>query len=624
MLLTMKKTRTDHVCVVADSLRLKRIQMDKSWYLLSVLILCRYFTTIFGLLTVEAIKSSYTAEYGGEITMECHFTVTSSTNFDDITVIWKHIIPKGSTSEVAKYSNGKEAEIPQNKDYRDRVKLLSDELFNGRAILKISSVKMTDAGQYLCIIASQGSDFKLVSLEVQAPYEQINTKVTDVVTASGQTVKELTCQSVGYPKAEVKWLSSSGNISAISNNSHVLTAEGLFNVTSVIRILSATNRTFTCVFWNDALQNSPAKNFTFTGMVSNYRQHEWISAVVIIVLIILSIPLLIFIYGHHKGHYKKRITDYKEEHSDEALSLDISVSTTNQNSGHNSKHNVIDVENTYENMIYPLFFLLIMPELCTVIFALFVVTVPKSTYTVKYGDTVNMSCHFPFKKDEDINELKVSWQHHEAHVKTQVVRFTNGKEEPINQENPYRGRASLLTEELIKGEAILQIKDVKLIDAGTYLCMLQFEGSDYHKVTLEVQAPYTNIQMSSHVSEADNQIYLSCYSLGFPKADVYWTANGVNINSPANISHVQTEDGFYNTTSTIKIMDRTKIYSCLFWNKALNETTGASIRYPDLDNYGPSTIMKILIPCLALFIVFVILFTCFQSFRKKGEQSYPV
>lgn len=99
-----------------------------------------------------------------------------------------------------------------------------------------------------------------------APYKQINTKVTDVVTSSGQTMKDLSCQSVGYPKAEVTWLSNSGNISAINNISYIYTAEGLFNITSVIRISSEANKTFTCIFWNNALQNSSSQYFTFPGM----------------------------------------------------------------------------------------------------------------------------------------------------------------------------------------------------------------------------------------------------------------------------------------------------------------------------------------------------------------------
>ncbi|KAM5191594.1 programmed cell death 1 ligand 2-like [Mantella aurantiaca] len=334
----------DHVCEVADSPRLKRLQMDKARYLLSVLVLCSQCTSVCGLLTVHTMKSSYTAEYGGLISMECRFTVQHSTNLEKMIVIWKHIY-KGSTSEVAKYSNGKNVEILRDKDYSNRVRLLSDELYNGRAILKINNVMMTDAGQYLCIIDSQGSDFKVISLEVQAPYKQINTKVTDVVTSSGQTMKELSCQSVGYPKAEVTWLSGSGNISAINNVSNILTAEGLFNVTSVIRISSTANGTFTCIFWNEALQNSSSQNFTLSE-ISNDKQHAWTAAVVIIMLLIVLILLSICIYGHCKGHYQKRITEYNSFHSGDTLGIDNSGSATSKYSEYSSERTVIDVENT--------------------------------------------------------------------------------------------------------------------------------------------------------------------------------------------------------------------------------------------------------------------------------------
>lgn len=102
-----------------------------------------------------------------------------------------------------------------------------------------------------------------------------------------------------------------------------------------------------------------------------------------------------------------------------------------------------------------------------------------------------MACHFPLKKAEDLRELIVSWQH----TNTEVVKFNNGAEEPMHLENPYRGRASLLTEELKKGHAILQIKDVKLADSGTYVCILQFEGSDYDKMTLEVQGKMPKVSL---------------------------------------------------------------------------------------------------------------------------------
>ncbi|XP_068127488.1 programmed cell death 1 ligand 2-like [Hyperolius riggenbachi] len=265
---------------------------------------------------------------------------------------------------------------------------------------------------------------------------------------------------------------------------------------------------------------------------------------------------------------------------------------------------------------------------------LFKVTVPKTTYTVRYGETVLMTCNFPFEKDEDINKLMVSWQHlqdgNDAVI--QVVQFKNGKEDWLNQESTYRGRASLLYDELIKGEATLEIKDVKLTDAGTYRCLVQLGGADYNKIKLEVQASYSDIQQSIQVSHTDNEIYVTCHSLGFPKAEVFWQINGINVSSTANTSHTRTVAGFYNTTSILRITDTNKSYNCVFWNNALRERTEALVQYSDTGTDGFSFKMKVIIPFVVVLVLLCTVATisysrkrlCFKFFRKKGDCPGPL
>lgn len=295
-------------------------------------------------------------------------------------------------------------------------------------------------------------------------------------------------------------------------------------------------------------------------------------------------------------------------------------------------------------------FLFILLYLHTIL-ALFVVTTPKSSYTARYGGKVQMKCNFPVPKEDDLNKLKVSWKHfpQKHHEARQVTMFNNGREDVSSQENMYKGRASLLVQELKNGEAILQIKEVKPIDAGTYLCLLQLGGSDYQDIKLNVEASYSNITTSSHISE-DNEISLTCESLGFPKAEVYWKKNGVNISSPVNTSHTQTTDGLYKLTSTIKGIDMNQSYICVFWNKALMEETQASPKHsghvdltngsnykrkPQRNDSGRHTqqlhtVIISVIVCVAIILVIaVILFLkkthrCFKCFKKKGDRSSPL
>lgn len=76
-----------------------------------------------------------------------------------------------------------------------------------------------------------------------ASYKKIDTRILQV---PGTDEVELTCQAEGYPLAEVSW----PNISFSANTSHIETADGLYRVTSILRLKLLPGRNFTCEFWN--------------------------------------------------------------------------------------------------------------------------------------------------------------------------------------------------------------------------------------------------------------------------------------------------------------------------------------------------------------------------------------
>ncbi|KAM3936771.1 programmed cell death 1 ligand 1-like [Leptodactylus fuscus] len=242
-----------------------------------------------------------------------------------------------------------------------------------------------------------------------------------------------------------------------------------------------------------------------------------------------------------------------------------------------------------------------------IILALFVVTAPKSIYTAQYGDTVEMICNFPVPKEDDLRKLKVSWKHvqiNQAEAR-QVTIFSNGREDVLNQEKTYKGRASLVIQELKNGAAILNITEVKLSDAGTYLCLLQLGGSDYQEITLNVQASYSRIVTYSNVSE-EHDISLTCESVGFPEAEVYWKKDGVNVSSSVNTSQTRTTDGLYKVISTLKGVDVNHYYQCEFWNKALNEMTEASLKHSDSGHHSHTVIIISIIGCIAILLIVMV------------------
>ncbi|XP_069620429.1 programmed cell death 1 ligand 2-like [Ranitomeya imitator] len=295
-------------------------------------------------------------------------------------------------------------------------------------------------------------------------------------------------------------------------------------------------------------------------------------------------------------------------------------------------------------MLFFKLFLLIILAFQSIL-ALFVVTAPQSTYTARYGDTVQMVCKFPVTEQDDLNKLTVSWQHvpPQTHKPSQVTMFNKGREDVLSQDNMYKGRASLIMQKLKNGMAILQIEEVKLTDAGKYLCVLHLAGSDFKAIMLNVQASYSKIVASSHMSE-DNELSFTCQALGFPEAEVYWKKNGVNVSSPANTSHTQTPDGFYKVTSTIKVMNMSDSYHCVFWNQALNEKTEASLEHSGLTDilkdglnsntyphrndsrHQPHTplhisIIAAVIGLLVILIIVIVILFKKKYFKKKGDRS---
>uniref|UniRef100_A0A6I8STZ8 Ig-like domain-containing protein n=2 Tax=Xenopus tropicalis TaxID=8364 RepID=A0A6I8STZ8_XENTR len=268
--------------------------------IIAVLFLC-HCGVLSALFTVKAGKSHYTAEYGGKVNMECHFQVGKGTKADDVEVYWEYIAAEGGRKEVIKLIRGTENLSAQHEDYRGRVRILKEELHKGHAVLQISNVELTDSGRYICIISAQGSDYKSMGLTVQAHYKEINIRVTDIMASSGDIVKQIECQSIGYPEAEVTWVHGEKNLSSLVNTSYTVTAAKLFNVTSVVRVSSISNNTFTCMFWNEALQEATVLTFTIPvsgkSQSTNKRSFQ-LSLTAIAVAAALCIFVCVYIKKH--------------------------------------------------------------------------------------------------------------------------------------------------------------------------------------------------------------------------------------------------------------------------------------------------------------------------------------
>ncbi|XP_053429332.1 programmed cell death 1 ligand 2 isoform X2 [Nycticebus coucang] len=177
------------------------------------------------LFTVTVPKELYIVDYGSNVTLECDFDTGGQVKLEEIKAVLQKV--ENDTALPA-----------------ERATLLEEQLPLGKAIFHIPHVQVRDAGQYHClIIYGVAWDYKYLTLKVRASYKKINTHVLKV---PGTDEVELICQAEGYPLAEASW----PNVSVPANTSHIKTPEGLYQVTSVLRLKPHPGRNFSCVFWN--------------------------------------------------------------------------------------------------------------------------------------------------------------------------------------------------------------------------------------------------------------------------------------------------------------------------------------------------------------------------------------
>ncbi|XP_072453319.1 programmed cell death 1 ligand 1 isoform X2 [Notamacropus eugenii] len=188
--------------------------------------------------SVSVPKDYYKACYGSNVTMECSFPVGERLDLSALTVYWDK-----KKEFLVKFVHGEEDLKIQKSN--PRLRHLNDQLSKGKSLLHITDVKIEDAGVYRCLIGYGGADYKWITLTVNAPYSEINHRIkVDPVTSE----HEITCQSEGYPEAEVIWKNGDQDLSSRATVTYLVGPEKLFNVTSTLRINTTANEVFQCLF----------------------------------------------------------------------------------------------------------------------------------------------------------------------------------------------------------------------------------------------------------------------------------------------------------------------------------------------------------------------------------------
>ncbi|XP_034752640.1 butyrophilin subfamily 2 member A2-like isoform X2 [Etheostoma cragini] len=249
---------------------------------------------------------------------------------------------------------------------------------------------------------------------------------------------------------------------------------------------------------------------------------------------------------------------------------------------------------------------------------LFTVEAEQTTYVSKFGGDVVMGCRFQPKLSNSHADLKVTWHSMTPIFVRDVYRMDNWKENLASQDSDYRGRVRLLTEELQKGWAKLQVSGLRINDSGTYQCLVQTEdGADYKKITLSVVAPYENVTKHIRKAAEGDDVLLTCQSKGYPRSSVMWQ-DGHQRKLSSNTTAILTPDQLFKVTSEIRVSSSDKNnYTCIF----ANDVYSATFHIPD-EIPVPHVKNDALIIVLSIGVIMVVIIVVMLMYRQqKGSRT---
>ncbi|XP_054663560.1 butyrophilin subfamily 3 member A2-like isoform X2 [Grus americana] len=184
---------------------------------------------------------------GQDVVLPCHLSPSMDARSLDIKWI-RHRV----SEIVHRYRNGEDLYGDQMEEYVGRTELVRDGLSRGSLDLRISGLRPSDDGQYVCTVrdgASYGE--ATVDVEVSATGSVSHLSLEGYEDGGIRVV----CQSAGwYPQPEVLWKDPNGRRLPSVSQRHSSDERGLFDVEDVI-VVTDGNRdgNWSCVVRNSRL-----------------------------------------------------------------------------------------------------------------------------------------------------------------------------------------------------------------------------------------------------------------------------------------------------------------------------------------------------------------------------------
>ncbi|XP_070259431.1 selection and upkeep of intraepithelial T-cells protein 1-like [Myotis yumanensis] len=179
---------------------------------------------------------------GGQVEIHCHLSPPQSATHMEVR--W---FRNRYTQPVYLYQDGRDLYGEILKDYVERTKLLKESIGEGNVTLRIENVVPSDSGEYHCLFKDGDfSEEAIVEVKIAAVGLEIQFNVN--VTSSDIIVE---CNSGRwFPKPQIQWIDSSGQIIPPSSESYSQDQSKLFHISTTLILNDNSKRGVTCNLQN--------------------------------------------------------------------------------------------------------------------------------------------------------------------------------------------------------------------------------------------------------------------------------------------------------------------------------------------------------------------------------------
>nr|XP_061799260.1 V-set domain-containing T-cell activation inhibitor 1-like [Nerophis lumbriciformis] len=186
------------------------------------------------------------------------------------------------------------------------------------------------------------------------------------------------------------------------------------------------------------------------------------------------------------------------------------------------------------------------------------------------GEDYILSCFLPADSEQSTFEkVSITWR--KKSLEGIVYRYEDGAENNAEQDSQYRGRVEIFSDLVLKGNASLLLRKVRLRDAGEYTCSLSHSGGGGDiKINLRTAA------FTAPTFTFSSGVLTAVASRWFPQPNVTWLDAEDNV-LQGSTDFIESSAGIFRVISTLGSVNVSDTYTCRIKNDLVASNSDATV-----------------------------------------------